>query len=242
MKLSVVIPVYNEADTALDLVGRVLAVDVDKEVIIVDDGSTDGTGEALASIDHADVRIIRLPRNRGKGCAVRRGIDASTGDAVIIQDADLEYDPQDYAVLLDAMREEDAKVVYGNRLHSGNKECSHLRYLWGGMAVTLATNMLYSAGIHDEPTCYKLFDGDLIRGLRLRCTGFEFCPEVTAIVCRLSHRIVERPIHYDPRRMSEGKKIRWTDGIVALWTLLKYRLLPLRALTKSPLGSNRSEA
>jgi len=242
LKLSVVIPVYNEAATVLRLLDLVLAVAVEKEVIVVDDGSTDGTTDKLRTVNHPDVRVILLPENRGKGWAVRQGISASTGDAVIVQDADLEYDPQDFIVLLQAMRQTGAKVVYGNRLHSANKAYSHLRYLWGGMLVTLATNMLYWADIHDEPTCYKLFDGPLIRSLDLKCTGFEFCPEVTAIVRRLGCRIVERPISYHPRKMNEGKKIRWTDGLMALWTLLKCRFVPRRALLKAQGGGLASSA
>ena len=236
MKLSVIVPVYNEAETVLELIRQVLAVDVDKEVIVVDDGSTDGGAEALDTVLDPRVRVVHEPRNRGKGWAVRRGIDLSTGDAVIVQDADLEYDPRDYLVLLDAMEQEDAAVVYGNRLHPGNHGYSHLRYLLGGMAVTFWTNALYRAGIHDEPVCYKLFRGDLIRGLRLRCSGFEFCPEVTAMVRRLGFRIAERPIRYRPRTMSQGKKIRWTDGLMALWTLLRYRFLPRRKFVKPDAG------
>ena len=234
MKLSVIIPVYNEAPTVLTVLKRVVSVDVPKEVIVVDDGSTDGTAQRLREFRHPDVRVLTEARNRGKGWAVRRGIGASTGDAVIIQDGDLEYDPSDYHVLLDAMREDDAQVVYGNRLHPGNVAYSHRRYLWGGMLVTLVANVLYGARIHDEPTCYKLFSGGLIRSLNLRCTGFEFCPEVTAIVRRLGHHIAERPIAYCPRKMSDGKKIRWTDGLIALWTLLKWRFVPSGGLVQGP--------
>jgi glycosyltransferase involved in cell wall biosynthesis len=240
VKLSVIIPVFNEQDTILEILGRVLAVDAPKEVIVVDDGSTDGTRDRLRRFNHPDVRIVFEPRNRGKGWAVRRGIELSTGDAVIIQDADLEYDPADYAVLLNAMRDEGASVAYGNRLHPGNRESSHLRYLLGGMFLTVVTNVLYGAGIHDEPTCYKLFRGDLLRSLDLRCTRFEFCPEVTAIVRRLGHRIVERPIRYHPRRMEQGKKIRWYDGLHALWTLVRCRFLPAHCLCKGGQSSCHS--
>ena len=239
MKLSVIIPVYNESRTVIELMGRVLAADVAKEVIVVDDGSTDATPEKLQSVTDPRVRVILQERNRGKGCAVRRGIDASTGDAVILQDADLEYDPQDYRALLDAMREEGAAVVYGNRQHPGNREHSYWRYTMGGMVVTMVTNFLYGTTIHDEPTCYKLFDGDLIRRLRLRCTGFEFCPEVTAIVRRLGYRIVERPIRYRPRKREEGKKINWKDGVIALWTLWRYRWKPERELLAEKTRSAR---
>ena len=227
-----VMPVYNEASSVRESVTRVLAMGPDIELIVVAAGSTDGTAEELRRLDDPRVRVIAEPLNRGKGWAVRRGIEASTGDALIVQDADLEYDPNDYGVLLAAMRDEGAKVVYGNRLHKGNPRFSHLRYLLGGMLVTLAANVLFRARIHDEPVCYKLFDGALIRSLNLRCTGFEFCPEVTAIVRRLGHRIVERPVSYNPRTMAQGKKIRWWDGVVALWTLLKYRLAPRRSLLK----------
>ena len=232
MKLSVVVPVYNEVDTIVEILRRVLAVDVEKEVIVVDDGSTDGTADRLREFDDPRVRVVLEPENRGKGWAVRRGIDLSTGDVVIVQDADLEYDPRDYLKLIDALEEDGVEVVYGNRLHPGNEGYSHLAFLLGGMLVTFVTNALYFCRLHDEPVCYKLFRGDLIRGLRLRCEGFEFCPEVTAIVRRLGYRIAERPIRYTPRKISEGKKIRWKDGILALWTLLKYRFTPRRELVK----------
>ena len=232
MKLSVVIPVYNEADTIREILARVLDADVEKEVIVVDDGSTDGTAEKLREFDDPRVRVVLEPENRGKGWAVRRGIALSSGDAVIIQDADLEYDPRDFRKLLDAMEAEGVDVVYGNRLHAGNEGYSHLAFLLGGMLVTFATNVLYFTRLHDEPVCYKLFRGDLIRGLRLRCRGFEFCPEVTAIVRRLGYRIAERPIRYTPRKIGEGKKIRWKDGVIALWTLLKYRFMPRKGMVE----------
>ena len=233
-QLSVIMPVYNEAGTVLASLERVLATGLDMEVIVVDDGSTDGTAEGLAGVDDTRVRVLREPANRGKGWAVRRGIALSKGEAVIVQDADLEYDPHDFRILLDAMRGEGVSVVYGNRLHPGNPRCSHRRYLWGGMLVTMVANMLYGAGLHDEPVCYKLFEGRLLRSINLRSVGFEFCPEVTAIVRRLGYRIAERPVRYEPRTIRQGKKIRWTDGVLALWTLLKCRFVTKRSLTKRP--------
>ena len=223
MKLSVIMPVYNEAATVRAILERVHAVPVEKEIIVVDDGSTDGTREILGQVESPDVRVLHLPQNRGKGHAVRRGLELTTGDLVIIQDADLEYDPRDYMRLLRKQEESGARVVYGNRLHRGNPQASYRRYLLGGMLVTLATNLLYGSHIHDEPTCYKLFDAALLKSLRLEGDGFEFCPEVTAKVLRLGHRIAEVPIRYRPRHFDEGKKIRWRDGLIALWTLLNCR-------------------
>jgi glycosyltransferase involved in cell wall biosynthesis len=160
--------------------------------------------------------------NGGKGTAVRRGIDESTGEYVIIQDADLEYEPADYPGLLEPMLRGEADVVYGSRILGPDKGGAPMFYL-GGRVVTLATNLLYFCWITDEPTCYKLFRGDLIRSIPLECKGFEFCPEVTAKVLKRGHRIVDVPIRYHPRSVAEGKKIRAKDGLIALWELLKWR-------------------
>jgi len=232
MKLSVLMPVYNEADTLREIVARVLAAPVDLELIIYDDGSTDGSPRILKEIDDPRVRVVSGWPNRGKGWAVRQALEYATGEAVIIQDADLEYDPQDYVKLLAVLEKGEARVVYGNRLHPGNERTSYLRYLVGGMTVSFFTNLLYGSRIGDEPTCYKLFDARLIKSLNLRHKRFGFCPEVTAKALRLGYSIVDVPIRYSPRSFRQGKKIKWKDGIHALWTLLKIRFQSRRKLVK----------
>jgi dolichol-phosphate mannosyltransferase len=226
--LSVVMPAYNEAPTISRILDKVadVRINVRIELIIVDDGSSDGTAEAVETWlanrkDPPETRVIRK-ENGGKGSAVRAGISASTGDWVIIQDADLEYDPNDYAELLVPMLAGESDVVYGSRILGPDKPGAPLFYL-GGRTVTLATNLLYFCNLTDEPTCYKLFRGELIRDIHLTCTGFEFCPEVTAKVLKRGCRIVEVPIRYFPRSVEEGKKIRAKDGILAILELLKWR-------------------
>lgn len=227
--LSVVIPAYNESPTLESVLDKVAAVKfaLNMEIIVVDDGSKDGTADiarAWASRNESDrisVRVISK-ENGGKGTAVRRGIDESTGEYVIIQDADLEYDPNDYVKLLEPILAGEAEVVYGSRITGPDKPGS-LKFYLGGRLVTIATNLLYGSHITDEPTCYKLFRGELIRNMPLTCTGFEFCPEVTAKVLKRGLRIAEVPIRYFPRSIEEGKKIRSWDGVLAIWELLKWR-------------------
>ena len=225
MRLSIVVPAYNEARSVAEVVGRLLALDADLEVVAVDDGSTDGTWESLQQLGSDRVRLLRHPRNRGKGAAIRTALPAVRGDYVVIQDADLEYDPRDILALVAEAERTGAAVVYGNRIH-GEFSKSYQRYYWGGRLVTLVTNLLYGLGIHDEPVGYKLFRRDLLLSLPLRCEGFEFCPEVTARVARAGHRIREVPISYAPRSFAQGKKITWRDGVLAVWTLLRLRLAP----------------
>ena len=223
MKVSVVIPVYNERETVEHLVERVKKVNisgVDKEIIVVDDGSTDGTGEVLKGIKGIWIKFHE--KNRGKGSALKTGIGVSTGDIILVQDADLEYSPEDYPRLIKPIVDGKAKVVYGSRL-LGNNQRGRLWFYFGGITVTKFTNLLYRSKLTDEPTCYKVFHKDL-RPVLLGAKGqrFEWEPEVTAKILKAGHDICEVPISYAPRK--KGKKIGVRDGIYALWTLLKYRI------------------
>ena len=237
MKLSIVIPFYNEAATLDSILTKVLSVRMDgvtKEVIAVNDGSRDGSTEIAERFtrEHPDeVRLLSFPKNGGKGRAVIAGLTRATGDIVIIQDADLEYDPEDYRVILREYDDPNVKVVFGSRIlgalrhvsNGSSDRYSYRRFYWGGRIVTLATNLLYATHLTDEPTCYKSLRREVLAELDLKSKGFEFCPELTAQVLRRGHRIVEVPIHYYPRSFEEGKKIRYTDGLIALWTLLRLR-------------------
>ncbi len=229
--LSIIIPAYNEAETIHLILDKILAVnlikDIRKEIIIVNDCSTDNTKEKVEQYitEHKDVDInlVDQPKNLGKGAAIRKGLEKITGDYVIIQDADLEYNPEDYNPLLEYLIEKNLPVIYGSRFLKKNNKHSYQTFYLGGRLVSLVTNILYGQHLTDEPTCYKLFKADLIKSIPLKCNGFEFCPEVTAKVAKKGIKIKELPIEYYPRSIEEGKKIKWTDGVEAIWTLLKYR-------------------
>lgn len=225
MKVSVLIPAYNEAKTIAACLEAVYGRNPgrDLEVIVVDDGSTDGTYEAARAAARPGTVVIKHEKNSGKGMAIRTALAKATGEVVLIQDADLEYDPADYAKLLKPIEEGRAEVVYGSRHLAAGNERSYARYYYGGRLVSVCTNLLYGSSITDEPTCYKVFKTALLRSFDLQCTGFEFCPEVTAKTLLRGIPILEIPISYRPRRIEEGKKIRWYDGIEALWTLLRLR-------------------
>ncbi len=235
MKLSILIPVYNERDSIETLLWRVAAVDltlaagrdaaaapatIEREIIVVNDCSTDGTPEILARLEREpvpDLQVVHHQRNQGKGAAIRTALNVSSGDYVIIQDADLEYDPADYPRLLAPILAGEAQVVYGVRSFAGQKPL--LR--WGNWFLTGVTNLLFGARLHDMETCYKLLPGDLFRTLDLECHRFDMEPEITAKVLRRGYRIHEVPISYEPRG---AKKLSpWRDGLPALWALLKYR-------------------
>ena len=227
MKISVIIPVYNEAGTVTETIARVRSSPVEKEIIVIDDASTDGTPDIVASLwqpsfgQGPDLRLIRQAHNQGKGAAIRRAIPEVTGDVVIIQDADLEYDPADYPILIAPILAGDADVVYGTRAPEfRGMRWPHRVFNW--IAARLA-NLLYRARITDEATCYKVFRTDVLRSIPLKCRRFEFCPEITAKVRKRGLPIHEVPISYQARSVGAGKKIRWWDGIIALWTLIKYR-------------------
>ncbi len=227
MKLSVIMPVYNEAPTVEEIVRRVLAEPHEKELIIVDDGSTDGTREILARLEQAhpeQVRVILHERNRGKGAAVRTGLAQATGDVLLIQDADLEYDPADYGLLLEPIELGRADVVYGSRF-LGVHRAFLFWHMVGNRLLTSVTNLLYNATLTDMETCYKAIRAEFLQGVRLRSDTFDIEPEITAKLLKRRARLYEVPIHYYGRDFSEGKKIRWYDGFRALWTLIKYRLV-----------------
>lgn len=226
MKLSVVIPVYNEKGTVLELLSQVKAVkDIDKEIVIVDDFSTDGTREILEKLQKEDksVKIIFKPSNSGKGATLREGFQRTTGEYVIVQDADLEYDPQDYHKLLAELKDEKT-VIYGSRFSGDYKDMSSLHYI-GNKLLTIITNLFYGEKLTDMETCYKLIPGDFIRGVKIRSNRFNFEPEITAKILKSGMKIVEVPISYRGRSFSEGKKITWRDGISALFTLIKFRFV-----------------
>lgn len=236
--VSVIVPVYNEVVHVEELLQAVLASPVKKEIIIVDDGSTDGTREKLQAMSpRSDVTVVFHEVNCGKGAAIRTALSYARGEYVLIQDSDLEYDPQDYPALLRPLDEGKANVVYGVRPDRPERG---LRFFLGAKFLTYLTNLLYGAGIHDEATCYKVFRRSLLEKMKLECRRFEFCPEVTAKVCRVGEKIEEVPISYNPRSAMEGKKIRHSDGWVAIWTLIRYRFLPRRRWLKVSVGQTRT--
>jgi len=219
-------PVYNERETVRTILERVRAVPIEKEIIVVDDGSTDGTREILRQeMNGEDTRVLFHEENQGKGSAVRTGIAEATGDIILIQDADLEYDPRDYPALLAPIEEGRAKVVYGSRFLGGPRKAMLFWHAVGNKLLTLVTNVLYDTILSDMETCYKVFAADVIKPIPLRSRRFELEPEVTAKVLKRGYRIYEVPISYTGREFEEGKKITWRDGFIALWTLLKYRLV-----------------
>jgi glycosyltransferase involved in cell wall biosynthesis len=241
MKLSVIIPVFNEKNTIETLVQKVLKVDIDKEIIVVDDFSTDGTRELLESECDGRLRILYHDRNMGKGFAIRTALDHVKGDIVLIQDADLEYDPNEYHKLLDPIINGKTKVVYGSRFYKVSVtrfiaswiarslkerpfELLYIGNFIGIQILNFLVYVLYHIKITDEATCYKVFDKSVISDITLKCRRFEFCPEFTAKVIKKGYKIYEVPISYSPRPNLEGKKITWRDGLWAIYTLIKYRI------------------
>jgi glycosyltransferase involved in cell wall biosynthesis len=223
--LSVIMPVYNERETLSEILAQVRAVDLEKEIVVVDDGSTDGTRDVLREEGKkGDLKIIYHEANQGKGAAVRTGLEHASGDVIIIQDADLEYDPHEYPRLLKPILEGEAEVVYGSRSLVFKETMFFLQAL-GNKVVTLVTNLLYGIALSDMETCYKVFRAEVIKSIPLRSRRFEFEPEITAKLLRRGYRIHEVPISYKGREYHEGKKLTWRDGITALWTLVKYRFV-----------------
>jgi glycosyltransferase involved in cell wall biosynthesis len=228
MKLSVIMPVYNEQATLRQILSQVRSVQlpgISKEILVVDDGSTDSSAEILQEeAEEGDLHVIYHDRNRGKGAAVRTAIDQATGDLMVIQDADLEYDPRDYPALIQPIVEGRVSVVYGSRF-LGPRKAMLFWHMLGNKLLTLTTNILYNTILSDMETCYKCFRADVIRDIPLRSRRFEFEPEVTAKVLNRGHRIFEVPISYYGREYHEGKKITWRDAPLAFWTLIKYRFV-----------------
>jgi len=249
VKLSVLIPCYNEIETIREIVERVRAVDIrlrvrdgrykllvepdgtvelaiTKEIVIVDDGSTDGTRAVLPDLAKLpDVFVYYHDRNMGKGAAVRTAIEKATGDILLVQDADLEYDPREFPALLQPIVEGRSEVVYGSRFLGGPRKAMFFTHMMGNKILTLFTNILFDTILSDMETCYKVFTRSVAEQLYLKSHGWGFDPEITAKILKRGYRIYEVPISYTGREYDEGKKISWRDGLIVMWTLLKYRLV-----------------
>ena len=228
VKLSVIIPVYNELSTLEPAVRAVLAVNEADEILIIDDGSTDGTRELYPAIAQLDpcIRIIMHEKNMGKGAAVRTGFAQATGDIFLIQDADLEYDPRDYRAMLRPIEEGRAQVVYGSRFRGGPTKTMFFWHMVGNKMLTLVTNVVYNTILSDMETCYKVFRAEILKPITLECNRFGFEPEITSKVLKRGYRIYEVPISYNGREFDEGKKLNpWREGPKALYYLIKYRFV-----------------
>jgi glycosyltransferase involved in cell wall biosynthesis len=226
MKLSVIIPIYNEVESIREIVKRVQETKLAWEIVLVDDGSIDGTRNLLKEMDGKDnVRVVLHEKNQGKGAAVRTGFDAAKGDILLIQDADLEYDPRDYPTLVKPLEEGIADVVYGSRFLGGPRRVVMFWHMIANYMLTFMTNILYNTILSDMETGYKVFRKEVITGMPLHAKRFDFEPEFTAKVLKRKYRIYEVPISFNPRDYSEGKKIKLKDAFEAVWTLIKYRFV-----------------
>jgi glycosyltransferase involved in cell wall biosynthesis len=228
LSLSVIIPCYNEVDYIDEVIQNVEAVQRADEIIVVDDGSVDGSREVLRRIEAENrphLRVLYHDVNQGKGAAVVTGFKAATGEVLLIQDADFEYDPREYGILLKPIEEGITNVVYGSRFLGGPRKAMNFWNMVANKSLTLATNVLYNAILSDMETCYKVFRREVVADLNIRARGFEFEPEITAKILKKGVRVYEVPISYNGREWTEGKKIKWTDGPHALWILIKYRFV-----------------
>jgi glycosyltransferase involved in cell wall biosynthesis len=226
MKLSVIIPVYNEVENIKEILKRVKATKKASEIVVVDDGSQDGTRDLLKELDGKEkVRVILHEKNQGKGAAVRTGLDVAAGEILLIQDADLEYDPRDYGLLLQPIEEGIADVVYGSRFLGGPRRVTMFWHMVANRLLTFMTNILYDTILSDMETGYKVFRRKVVVGMKLRSKRFDFEPEFTAKLLKRHYRIYEVPISFNPRDYSQGKKIKLKDAFEAVWTLLKYRFV-----------------
>jgi glycosyltransferase involved in cell wall biosynthesis len=226
MNLSVIIPIYNEVKTIHTVIDRVHSTGLATEIILVDDYSSDGTRELLTTLEgNPDIRVILHDKNQGKGAAVRTGIAAATGDVLLIQDADLEYDPRDYPTLLRPIEDGLTNVVYGSRFLGGPRRVAMFWHMLANKLLTFATNILYNTILSDMETGYKVFRREVMQGIKLRANRFDFEPEFTAKILKCKEKIYEVPISFNPRDYSEGKKIKMKDAFTAIWALLKYRFV-----------------
>jgi glycosyltransferase involved in cell wall biosynthesis len=226
MKLSVIMPVFNEHKTIREIIAKVLAVPIEKELVIVDDASTDGTREILKEYENTPgIKVLYHEKNKGKAGAIKTGIPATTGEIISVQDGDLETDPNDFVHLTAPIKTGEAEVVYGSRyMHKGERSL-YFTYWMGARFLSYVVNILYGQNITDEATCYKVFKADILKKIPLEYDRFEFCPEVTAKVSKLGYKIKELPMNYFPRSFDEGKKMNWKDGVKALWVLVKFRFV-----------------
>lgn len=226
MKVSVIIPVYNEKSTIEELLRRVRAAEIASEIVVIDDGSTDGTRDILGNLDQdSQLRVILHDRNRGKGAAVRTGFQNASGDVFLIQDADLEYDPRDYPSLIRPIQEGIADVVYGSRFLGGPRRTVMFWHMVANKLLTFMTNLLYNTILSDMETGYKVFKREIVDGMQIHANSFDFEPEFTAKILKKKVRVYEVPISFNPRDYAEGKKIGMRDAFQAVWTLLKYRFV-----------------